>query len=325
MILVTGGSGLLGAVLIETLLAQGEKIKAIYNKTALAGFSSDLIEQVQCDILDVIRLEEVMEGITQVYHCAGLVSFNKKDAGLLYKINVEGTANIVDAAISAGVQKMLHVSSVAALGRIRVNEMISESMQWTPETSNSRYGQSKYLGEMEVWRGVAEGLNAVVINPTIILGPGNWNDGSTAIFKSAYNEFPWYTEGSTGFVDVRDVANAAIQLMESDISGEKFVISGHNDTYQNVFNGIADAFNKKRPYKKVTPFLAAVVGKWEALKSLFTGNAPLVTKETAGTAMTKALFDNRKLLKFLPGFQYHSLAETIKYSCYALQQKLNNQ
>jgi nucleoside-diphosphate-sugar epimerase len=325
MILVTGGSGLLGAVLIETLLAQGKKIKAIYNKTALAGFSSDLIEQVQCDILDVIRLEEVMEGITQVYHCAGLVSFNKKDAGLLYKINVEGTANIVDAAISAGVQKMLHVSSVAALGRIRVNETISESMQWTPETSNSRYGQSKYLGEMEVWRGVAEGLNAVVINPAIILGPGNWNDGSTAIFKSAYNEFPWYTEGSTGFVDVRDVANAAIQLMESDISGEKFVISGHNDTYQNVFNGIADAFNKKRPYKKVTPFLAAVVGKWEALKSLFTGNAPLVTKETAATAMTKALFDNHKLLKFLPGFQYHSLAETIKYSCYALQQKLNNQ
>lgn len=325
MILVTGGSGLLGAVLIETLLAQGKKIKAIYNKTALAGFASDLVEQVQCDILDVIRLEEVMEGITQVYHCAGLVSFNKKDAGQLYKINVEGTANVVDAAIGAGVQKMLHVSSVAALGRIRINEMISEKMQWTPETSNSRYGQSKYLGEMEVWRGVAEGLNAVVISPTIILGPGNWNDGSTAIFKSAYHEFPWYTTGTTGFVDVRDVADAAIQLMESDISGEKFVISGHNDTYQNVFNGIADAFNKKRPHKKVTPFLAALVGKWEALKSFFTGNAPLVTKETAATAMTTALFDNSKLLKFLPGFHYRRLAETIKYSCHALQQKLNNQ
>ena len=325
MILVTGGSGLLGEVLIETLLAQNKKVKAIYNKTALPVFHNAGLEQVQCDILDVIRLEEIMEGITEVYHCAGLVSFNKKDAERLYKINVEGTANIVDAAINAGVKKLLHVSSVAALGRIREEETINEKMQWTPETSNSRYGQSKYLGEMEVWRGVAEGLNAVVVNPTIILGPGNWSDGSTAIFKSAYDEFPWFTTGTTGFVDVRDVANAMIQLMEADVSGEKFVISGHNETYQNVFNGIADAFNKKRPYKKVTPFLASAVSIWESLKSKFTGHPPLVTKETAKTAMTKALFDNSKLLQFIPGFQYHSLAQTIAYSCRALQQKLNNQ
>lgn len=325
MILVTGGSGLLGTALIEALLQQGKKVKAIYNKTALAQFNDANLTQVQCDILDVITLEEAMQGVEQVYHCAGLVSFHKKDEQRLYKINVEGTANIVDAAVNAGVQKMVHVSSVAALGRIRVNEVINEKMQWTPETSNSRYGESKHLGEMEVWRGIAEGLNAVIVNPTIILGPGNWNDGSTAIFKSAYDEFPWYTTGTTGFVDVRDVVNAMIALMDSNISGEKFVISGHNETYQDIFNSIADAFKKKRPHKKVTPFLAKVVSMMEAVKSKFTGKPPLVTKETAATAMATANFDNSKLFKFLPQFQYHELSQTIDYSCRALQQKLNNQ
>lgn len=325
MILVTGGSGLLGAALIEALLAQGKKLKAIYNKTALPQFNDSNLLQEQCDILDVVRLEEVMQGVEQLYHCAGLVSFSGKDADRLYKINVEGTANVVDAAVAAGVKKMVHVSSVAALGRIRVNEVISEKMHWTAETSNSRYGESKYLGEMEVWRGIAEGLNAVIVNPTIILGPGNWNDGSTAIFRSAYEEFPWYTTGTTGFVDVRDVVNAMILLMNSAISEEKFIVSGHNKSYQDIFNGIADAFHKKRPHKKVTPFLAAVVTTLEAIKSMFTAKEPLVTKETAATAMAKAVFDNSKLLRALPQFAYHSIPETIEYSCRILQQKLNNQ
>jgi len=326
MILVTGGSGLLGTALIEKLLEQGKIVKAIYNKTPLPKFNNNNgLQQVQCDILDVVMLEEVMQGVEQIYHCAGLVSFHKKDVEWLYKINVEGTANIVDAALRAGVKKMLHVSSVAALGRIRVNETINEKMQWTPETSNSRYGQSKYLGEMEVWRGIAEGLNAVIVNPTIILGPGNWNEGSTAIFKSAYNEFPWYSTGTTGFVDVRDVVNAMVLLMNSDVNAEKFIISGHNETYQNVFNAIADGFNKKRPHKKVTPFLSMMVSRLEAIKSWFTGKAPLVTRETAITAITKASFDNSKLLNFVQGFQYRPLGETIEYSCRALQQKLNNQ
>ncbi|MFT3982206.1 MAG: NAD-dependent epimerase/dehydratase family protein [Ferruginibacter sp.] len=324
MILVTGGSGLLGRALIEILLKQGRPVKAIYNKTTLDGFENTPLQQEQCDILDVVQLEEVMQGVEQVYHCAGLVSFYKKDAQRLYKINVEGTANVVDAALSTGVKKLLHVSSVAALGRIREDEPIHEKMVWTPETSNSRYGQSKYLGEMEVWRGIAEGLEAVVVNPVIILGPGDWNTGSTAIFKSAYNEFPWYTTGTTGFVDVRDVANAMIALMGSPVNAEKFIISGHNETYQDVFNTIADTFGKKRPYKKVTPFLAKLVPVIEKIKSSFTHKPPLVTKETARTAMAHVSFDNSKLLKFLPSFQYTPLQQTIQYCCAALQQKLNN-
>ena len=196
-------------------------------------------------------------------------------------------------------------------------------MNWTPETSNSKYGESKYLGEMEVWRGIAEGIEAAIVNPTIILGPGNWEDGSTAIFKSVYNEFPWYSNGTTGFVDVNDVAKAMIQLMESDISGERFIVSAHNETYRNVFNSIADAFNKKRPYKEVTPFLAKLVSRMEALKSFFTGKDPLITKETAATAIARVQFDNTKLLKHLPSFQYESLQQTISNTCILLQQKLN--
>lgn len=324
MILVTGGSGLLGNELIKTLLLKGHQVKAIINKTPLRLPASDNLQQVVCSMLDVALLEEVMQGITTVYHCAGLVSFNKKDKRQLYKINVEGTANLVNVALDAGVQKFLYVSSVAALGRIREDEIIHEKMQWTPETSNSKYGESKYLGEMEVWRAQAEGLQTVVVNPSIILGPGDWNEGSTAIFKSVYEEFPWYATGTTGYVDVRDLVKAMIMLMESDVSAERFIISGHNASYQDVFNAIADAFKKKRPTKMVTPFLAGLVSRWEAMKSSITGKAPLVTKETAATALAKVQFDNSKLLQQFPSFNYLPLSATITDTCAALQQKLNS-
>ena|SRR6478672_2417075 len=324
MILVTGGAGLLGATLIQQLLQAGQRVRAIYNKTPISIEHTNL-EILKCDILDVAGLEDAMGDITQLYHCAGMVSFHRKDVQQLYKVNVEGTANIVNAALEAGVEKMVHVSSVASLGRIRENEIITEKMRWTPETSNSRYGESKHLGEMEVWRGIAEGLNAVIVNPTIILGPGNWDESSTAIFKSAYNEFPWYTQGTTGFVDVRDVARAMIKLMNSEVSGERFIVSGHNDSYQNVFNSIADAFGKKRPHKQVTPLLSKLVSQWENIKSRITGVAPLVTKETAATAMAKVNFDNAKLLQYIPGFSFTPLTQTIRETCEALQHKLNNQ
>ncbi len=323
MILVTGGAGLVGSSLIQALLDQGKKVRAIYNNTALKDYGNADLQTVQCDLLDVVTLEEVMKDVTQVYHCAGLVSFRQKDVKRLYQANVEATANIVNAALHAGVTKMIHVSSVAAMGRIRQNEIITEKMTWTPETSNSKYGETKFLGEMEVWRGVAEGLNAVIINPSIILGPGDWDDGSTAIFKTAFNEFPWYTDGVTGFVGVNDVVKSMISLMDSDIAAERFIITGHNESYRNVFNTIADAFNKKRPHKKVTPFISRWVCRLEFVKSKLSGKEPLVTKETARTAMAKVNFDNSKLFKFLPAFAYEPLQQTIAQTCEALQQKVN--
>jgi len=324
MILVTGGAGLLGKELITQLLAAGKQVRAIYNKTPLASFNDNNLQQFQCDILDVIGLEEAMQGVQQVYHCAAIVTFNPRRKQEMFKINIEGTANVVNAALDAGIQKMLYVSSVAALGRIREDGPINETMNWTEETSNSSYGQSKYLAEMQVWRGVGEGLNAVMVNPVVILGAGDWHNGSSQIFKTVYEESPWYAEGITGFVDVRDVAKAMIALMDSDIRAERFIISAENRSYADVFNLMAKAFGKKPPHKKVTPLLAKIVWRLEAVKSFFTGKDPLITKETAVTALTKANFDNSKLKKFLPGFTYRKLEDTITDSCTALQQKLNS-
>lgn len=323
MVLVTGGSGLVGSELITALLSCGKQVRAIYNKTKLPHAHHPALEQVKCNVLDVIALEEAMAGVEEVYNCAGFVSFSSRDKETLYKINIEGTANVVNAALDAGVKKMVHISSVAALGRIREDKPVDETMQWTEETSNSIYGHSKYMGEMEVWRGIAEGLNAVIVNPSIIFGPGDWSSGSSQIFKNVYDEFGWYTLGSSGFVDVRDVVKAMRMLMESDISGEKFIISGENATYKEVFDMMADAFGKRRPSKKVTPLIAAIVWRLEALKSRITGSNPLITKETATTSLAKVTFDNRKLLEALPHFSYTPLKETIQWTVGALQQKLN--
>jgi nucleoside-diphosphate-sugar epimerase len=242
----------------------------------------------------------------------------------MFKINIEGTANIVNAALDAGVKKMVHVSSVAALGRIREDKPINETMNWTEETSNSNYGQSKYLSELEVWRGIGEGLNAVMVNPVIILGEGDWNGGSSKIFQSVYYEFPWYADGTTGFVDVRDVVKAMIQLMASDITAQRFILSAENKSYREVFNLIAKAFDKRPPHKKVTPSIAKIVWRLEAIKSFFTKKDPLVTRETAKTALAKVYFDNSKLKQFLPGFNYRSIETTITDTCAAMQQKLNS-
>lgn len=315
MILVTGATGLVGTHLIKELAKQNKSIRALYRKE-IPVWSSDLnIEWVKADILDICALEEALAGVRKVYHCAAVVSFNPANKNQLQKTNVEGTANLVNACINTGVEKLLFVSSVAALGRIREDQPIDETMNWTPETSNSEYGKTKYLAELEVWRGMGEGLNVAVVNPVIILGAGDWNGGSSAIFKSAFNEFPWYTEGMSGFVDVLDVVRAMILLMESSRSGEKYIISGSNAYYKDVFTSIAKGFHKKPPHKKVNPLLAGIVWRLEAIKSLLTKKDPLLTRETAKTAQTKARFNNKKFLEHFPEFSYAPLADSIQRIC----------
>ena len=219
----------------------------------------------------------------------------------------------------ANIEKLLFVSSVAALGRIREDQAINETMNWTEETSNSEYGKSKYLAEIEVWRGMGEGLKVVVVNPVIILGASDWSKGSTAIFKSAYDEFPWYTEGSSGFVDVLDVVEAMILLMESSICDQRFILSGENLPYRDIFTMIANAFHKKAPHKKVTALLAEIVWRFEGIKGRITGKSPLLTKETSITARATVHFDNSKLLKALPQFQYRNMQTSINRICSELK------
>ncbi|MDP4285468.1 MAG: NAD-dependent epimerase/dehydratase family protein [Bacteroidota bacterium] len=319
-ILVTGATGLVGNQLLQQLLESGYRVKAIFHSAPII-ISHPSLEIVQCDILDVFALEEVMKDITHVYHCAALVSYDPKDIHQIFKINVEGTANVVNACIDAGVHKMVHVSSVAALGRIRKGETVTEKMSWTEETSNSVYGKSKYLGELEVWRGIGEGLPAVIVNPSLVLGGDNWESSSSAIFKNAYNEFKWYTEGVSGFVDIRDVARVMILLMNSEISAERFIINADNLPYKEIFSLIATCFGKRIPYKKVTPFLAEMIWRVEAVKSKFTGKKHLLTKETTRTAQAKIYYDNSKILNVLPHFKFTKIKNSIEYTCTNLKEK----
>ncbi|MBX9734911.1 MAG: NAD-dependent epimerase/dehydratase family protein [Chitinophagaceae bacterium] len=323
MILVTGATGLVGTHLIQLLVEQGKSVRALYRTVIPEALRDSLVEWVKGDITDILSLEAAMEHVTQVYHCAAVVSFNPKKRKALHVINVEGTANVVNACIEKKVKKLLFVSSVAALGRIRQDKPIDESMNWSTETSNSEYGKTKYLAELEVWRGMGEGLDTIVVNPVIILGSGDWNGGSSGIFKSAYDEFPWYTNGMSGFVDVKDVVSAMHLLMEAPISGKRFILSAANMYYREIFNMIADAFGRKQPHKQVTPFLAAIVWRFEAIKAIFTGKDPLLTKETAKTAQANVRFNNTRLLETFPDFTYTPLPTSILRICAELKKKYN--
>jgi nucleoside-diphosphate-sugar epimerase len=326
MVFVTGGSGLLGGYLLRHLLLNGETVKALYRGRYPSLLSPDelgRIEWIRGDLFDTDLLLEICAACDEVYHCAGMVSFNPRKKDEMTRINVEGTQNVVNASLLGGVRKLVHVSSVSALGRKRDGMTVTEEAQWSEENNLSNYGKSKYLGEIEVWRGISEGLNAVIVNPVIILGVGDWDQSSAATFKSAYNEFPWYTEGVSGFVDAADVARAMHMLMKSDITGEKFIISAENRPYRDIFNLMANYYGKRAPHRKVSPFLAALVWRWEALKGMLTGLDPLLTKETAETARMKVYFDNSKLLQALPTFRYSQIERCISESCHEYSRKLN--
>ncbi len=324
--LVTGASGLVGIHLLQELMKQEGDVVALYRSAIPAAFSGQgngKIQWVKGDILDVVLLEDIMKDCGQVYHCAGFVSFNPSKADELMKINIEGTANVVNAALATGVKRLVHVSSVAALGRKRNNTTVTENVKWEDSANPSVYGMSKYLGELEVWRAMSEGLNAVIVNPVIILGLSEWGTGSSAMFRNAYNEFPWYTEGVSGFVGATDVARAMVLLMATTIVEERFILSAENRSYRSVFTEMAIAFGKKPPSRKVNPLLAALVWRIEKVKSFITGKEALLTKETAETAQQKVEFSNSKILNALPGFVFKPLDQTIRESCAGYLKMMN--
>lgn len=317
--LVTGSAGLVGRELVMQLLDAGERVRALYHKRVPDLPEHSNLELVQGDLLDVVDLDDWMQDVQQVYHCAGLIKYTPGSRNDLHQVNVVATANLVNACLRHSVKKMVHVSSIAALGRSDAS--ISEDTKWSAQNNNSVYGESKYWGEMEVWRGGAEGLDVVVVNPGIILGPGDWNEGSTAIFRNVWEGFNWYSTGINGFVDVRDVVRAMMQLMQSEINQERFILVAENKSYRDVFFGIADAFGSPRPKRKVIPFLAELVWRLEWFKSKITGKEPLVTKETARAALGNSVYDNRKLLNTLPSFSYQNMNDTLEYCCRELMQK----
>ncbi len=318
-IFVTGGAGLVGSALLKQLLQQNNTpIRALYRHSmpvTLSDEEKNRIEWIKGNVLDTSLLTDAMNGCKQVYHSAAIVSYHSKRRMQMYKINIEGTANMVNAALEQNIEKFVHVSSVAAIGRIRKGEHITETTEWSEETNNSHYGKTKYLSELEVWRAVGEGLNAVIVNPSVILGESNWENGSVAIFKKMWEEFPWYTTGGTGFVDAKDVATAMIRLMQSDISAERFLLSNEHLTFQQLFTKITTRFGKKPPQRFAKPWMGELVWRMEAVKAMFSNKEPLLTKETAGTAQATTFFDSSKIKNALPGFGFTPVDETIERTC----------
>ncbi len=304
MILVTGGTGFLGAELLRQLIAKGEtKIRAIRRASSSMDYIKDIvdkIEWVEADVLDFPALEDAFESVTEVYHCAAVITFASQKKDLMHKVNIEGTKNIVDLCLDKKVNKLVHVSSIAAIGRSSESNLVDEKTEWDEASPlNTEYAKSKQRSEMEVWRGNAEGLNMVIVNPSVILGPINWDEGTGKFFKNIWNGFSFYTSGNTGFVDVKDVAHSMVELMKSDISGERFIISGWNKSYKYLLESIADALGKPRPKRQVSPFLSALVWRLEAFKAMFSKKEPLLTKETANLSRLSYEYQNQKLVEAL--------------------------
>ncbi len=319
MVLVTGGTGFLGSYIIKQLVEKGYAVRALRRTNKIPSWIDvaifNKVEWVEGDVLDVVSLEDAMEGVDTVIHSAAIVSFAKKDRKAMYQTNVDGTANVVNIALEKNVRRLVHISSVAALGRTAGGGHVNEEKKWEESKVNTHYAKSKYKAEIEVWRGISEGLDAVILNPATILGYGDWHSSSCGIFKKIHDGFNWYTSGINGFVDVEDVSKAAILLMESSISEQRFVVNGDNWGFQRLQDTIADGFNTKRPAKKATPFLMNIAWRIEKLKSVFTGKNPLLTKESSRVAQSQTYFENAKLLQALPEFSFTPLEETIKKAC----------
>jgi len=285
-ILVTGGTGLVGSHLLAKLAIQGESIRAIHRKSSdlekvknvfsyYSSNSEDLfnsIDWVIGDVTDIPSLEPVFNDITQVYHCAALVSFRKKDEELMRKINIEGTANMVNLSLDNRIKKFCFVSSIATLDKKEGKGIIDESNEWNPENNNYDYAISKYGGEMEVWRGSQEGLNVVIVNPGVILGAGFWEHNTGRFFTNGYTSFKYYTTGQTGFVGVQDVVKVMLALMESELVNQNYILVSENATFQTVMNHIAGVLGTKHLLKKYRHYWQQLLGVWQEFKHFLQEN-----------------------------------------------------
>jgi nucleoside-diphosphate-sugar epimerase len=313
MILVTGATGLVGAHLLYNLCRKEDTIRATKRdrsnlnlvKKVFSYYTDDVdllfnkIEWVEADLLNITELEDAFLGVTKVYHCAAWVNFNPKHKYQMIANNVNSTAHIVNLCLAHKVKKLCHVSSVAAIGRTENNSITNENTPWTDGPENSNYAISKYNSELEVWRGVEEGLNAVIVNPSIILGPGAWKKGSSVLFHKIATGMPFYTTGTNGFVDVRDVAKVMIELMESPINSERFILCSESIPFKQTFDYIADALGKKRAHIKVGDFLNALGWRLAKVISIITRKAPILTKETAKAGNNISIYENHKIKKSL--------------------------
>ncbi len=318
MIFITGATGLVGSFICRRLLEEGYKVRATKRKESdmsmLTGVAEQ-IEWVECDLLDILTLNEALKGCTQIVHSAGLVSYHKKDAELLRKVNVEGTANLVNAAISRKVGSIVHISSVAAIGRSAKLKEIDETFKWSDADEHTAYGNSKHQAELEVFRGGIEGLDVVILNPALVLGPGPLDRSSSQVFKYVKDEKPFYTEGTMNYVDARDLASIALAAVQGKLkTGERYIISAGCLSYKAFFKKVAACMNKKAPTIEVNSYLLKTAYYLETLRSRIRGKQPLITQETLKLSQQHLKFKNSKVIQALD-YQFIPADETIRWAC----------
>ena len=326
MIFVTGGTGLLGSHLLFELTKSATPVKAIFRNASklevvkrvfqfydqqngLERFNS--IQWVNCDVLDVVTLAEEMEGSSHVYHCAAIVSFHRRDFNAIMKVNREGTANVVNCALDLGIEKLCYVSSTAAIGNGNNDPIVTEETKWKQSPTTSGYSIAKYSAEKEVWRGIEEGLNAVIVNPCLIIGSGDWNESSMTMFRTIDKGLKFYTEGENAFVDARDIAEIMQKLMLSDIQNERFLCIGENAAFKTLFDKIALRLNKKQSTILVKPWLMGITWRLMALISLLPRIKSPITQETARSAFGKTVYSNEKIKKALD-FKFRTFDQMVE-------------
>jgi len=309
-IFVTGATGFLGAHLVCALLQKGYLVEALKRPqsslnefTFISGlyFGQDQslvvknLKWVDGDITEYDSIEEMLKKDQMVYHCAALVSFHQADREKLFSINIKGTENIVNACLAKDCKKLVYASSTAAIGQAEDNLITNETNQWDEKDNPSNYSISKYYAELEVWRGIEEGLDAVIVNPPMIIGPCDWRKATGRFFSNGYKNFPFYTNGSNAFVYVKDVAKAMILLAESSVSQERFLLVSENIMLRDFMNTIADAFGKKRPFIKVNPMMAEITWRCFGLVGFVSGTKGLITKESAISSFKTVQYSNQKI------------------------------
>lgn len=325
MVLVTGGTGMVGSELLYFLSKENEPIRAIHRKdsdlesvkkifalyTANAEKLFNKIEWVEADITDIPALTEAFVNVTKVYHCAAIINFDPTKYKTLQKINVEGTANIVNLCLANKIEKICYVSSVATLGKAQNGQSINEETPWNPNDKNSVYAITKYGAEMEVWRGTQEGLDAVIVNPGVILGTSPSEDGSAIVVPLGSRGIPYYPSGSMGIVDVKDVAKAMVLLMESQVRNERYILVGENITYKDLLSRLALLFGKKPPTKKLSKGFMFFLSKLDWLGNKLFGIKRKLVKSTVRSMFTTSIYDASKIRKEL-GFKFTPTQATLE-------------
>jgi len=319
MILVTGATGFLGSEVALQLLQQGNRIRCTRRAQSLIPdiLLPYQVQWVEADMLDIFALEDALKGVTQVYHCAAWVSLKQADKKPMINANVMGTANLVNLCMLHNI-RLVHVSSVAAIGLAKPGDLITENHHLDQATETDGYAISKLESEMEVWRGIAEGLDAVIVNPSIIIGANAGTAGSGQLFETVRKGLKFYTAGSCGFVDVEDVAKCMIALMNTDICGERYIISAENCNYQQITTEIANGFGVTPPSTLAKPWMMSIAWRVSKIIGALTGKNPPIDKVSAQAASLARNYDNSKIKKAI-GIEFKPISETVKEVCERLK------